>query len=545
MPSSQFFSTLRGRLMLLAGIFAVAVALSSAFFFSTLAAAVDGATPDVRTMVHGRMMVLAVVWGVLLVGALWALRDFFLRLSRYIDGIQEQGQLLTDAVSEGRLDVRADPGAVAPEFRSVVEGMNRTMDAFAPIRVAIECNARIANADLPDRLSNDWKGEFGKLRDAVNGIIDMVSRRSADIRMLIESATNGKLDIRADLSKYPGYNGRMMAGINSLMDALVKPMQLASAYMVRISLGDIPPKINEQWKGDFDGLRQSVNTCIDAVNALLADANLVADATAGGHLDRRADAARHQGDFKKIVEGMNASLDAIARPVRDVAGALERIAQGDTPPEIADTYQGDFEQIRRNLNQVIGVLRLLVDEVGVVLAASRSGDLKKRSNADRTQGVYRKILRGVNEAFEGVARPMEEAMKVLAALEKRKLRTRMNGSYEGDHARLRDTLNASLEALSSALSQVAGSVEQVSAASSQIAASSRAVADGASQQASSIEETSSSLESMASMAKQAADNAQQANALARSAKDAAVDGSGAMEQMVGAMGRIRASAEGT
>ncbi|HVP68845.1 MAG TPA: methyl-accepting chemotaxis protein, partial [Anaeromyxobacteraceae bacterium] len=47
------------------------------------------------------------------------------------------------------------------------------------------------------------------------------------------------------------------------------------------------------------------------------------------------------------------------------------------------------------------------------------------------------------------------------------------------------------------------------------------------------------------MAKQAADNAQQANALARSAKDAAVDGSGAMEQMVGAMGRIRASAEGT
>jgi methyl-accepting chemotaxis protein len=47
------------------------------------------------------------------------------------------------------------------------------------------------------------------------------------------------------------------------------------------------------------------------------------------------------------------------------------------------------------------------------------------------------------------------------------------------------------------------------------------------------------------MGKQAAGNAQQANALARSAKDAAVDGGAAMEQMVGAMGRIRASAEGT
>jgi methyl-accepting chemotaxis protein len=95
------------------------------------------------------------------------------------------------------------------------------------------------------------------------------------------------------------------------------------------------------------------------------------------------------------------------------------------------------------------------------------------------------------------------------------------------------------------MAQVAITVEQVSSASSQIASSSKAVADGASQQASSIEETSSSLESMASMGKQAAANAQQANALARSAKDAAVDGGAAMEQMVGAMGRIRASAEGT
>jgi len=545
MEKGQFFSTLRGRLMALAGVFAVAIGFSSLLFFNTLETAGESASPELRSVLHGRMVTLAVVWGVLLVGALWALRDFFIRLSRSIGGIQGQAQLLTEAVSAGQLDVRADPRSVAPEFREVVEGMNRTMDAFAPVQVAIECNARIANADLPDRLSNDWKGDFGRLRDAMNGIIDMVNRRSADIRLLIDSATNGKLDVRADLSKYPGYNGRMMAGINSLIDALVKPLQLSSAYILRISRGDIPAKIAEEWKGDFDGLRKSLNTCIEAVNALLSDANLVAAATAQGQLDRRGDASRHQGDFRKIVEGMNASIDAISKPVHSAAAALERIARGDTPPPLEETYHGDFEQIRQNLNRVIAVLRLLVEEVGVVLTASRQGNLKQRANADRTEGVYRKVLRGVNDTFEGIVQPMEETIAVLSELEKRNLRTRMSGDFQGDHARLRDTVNASADALGAALSQVAESVEQLSAASSQIAASSRSVADGASQQASSIEETSSSLESMASMAKQASDNAQQANALARSAKDAAVDGSSAMEQMVGAMGRIRASAEGT
>jgi len=543
--TQSFFSTLRGRLMLLAGVFAVAIAVSSALFFTTLLSAGESATPEVKAMLHERMAMLGGLWGVLLVGALWALRDFFLRLARYIEGIQGQTQLLTDAVANGQLDVRADPASVAPEFRNVVEGMNRTMDAFAPVRAAIECNARIANADLPSRLSNDWKGEFGKLRDAMNGIIDMVGQRSTDIKMLIDSATSGKLDARADLSKYPGYNGRMMGGINSLIDALVKPIQQSSTYMLRLSRGDVPPKIEEPWRGDFDGLRKSLNTCFEAVNALLVDANLVASATAAGELDRRADASRHHGDFRKIVEGMNNSLDAISTPVRDVAAALDRIARGDTPPPLEQAFQGDFEKIRQNLNQVIASLRLLVDEVGVVLNASREGDLRKRSNADRAQGVYRKILRGVNEAVEGMAAPVEEARRVLTEIETRNLTACVAGEYKGDHALLKNALNASVEALGSALSQVAGSVEQLSAASSQIAASSRAVADGASQQASSIEETSSSLESMASQAKQAADNAQQANALARSAKDAAVDGSSAMEQMVGAMGRIRASAEGT
>jgi methyl-accepting chemotaxis protein len=539
----EFGSTLRGRLMLVSAVFAVGIGASSLVFL--------GVFTDIRAndavydAVRGRLLVLAVLWGVLLVGALWALRDFFGRLSRAIRSVQGESERLTEAVAAGKLDVRAEAGAVVPEFRGVIAGMNQTMDAFSPLAVAIECNSRIARADLPERLANDWKGDFGKLRDAINGIIDMVAKRSADIRMLIEAASSGQLGARADLSKYPGYNGRMMAGINSLIDSLVKPLQTTAEQLTRLSKGDMPPKIAEPWPGDLERIRVALNTSVDAVNLLMADANRVAGATARGALDVRADASHHQGDFRKIVEAMNASVDGVARPVTAAADALSRMARGDTPPPLEQRFEGAFDQIRLHLNQVIDSLRVLVDEVGVVLVAAKEGDLSKRANADRAQGVYRKILRGVNDTVGGLATPMAEAVTILAALQQRDLRLRMKGEYKGDHARLRDSVNGTAEALNATLAQVSAAVEQLASAAGQIAASSKSVADGASQQASSIEETSSSLESMASMAKHAAENAQQANALAQAARESASRGGTSMGQMVGAMGRIRASAEGT
>jgi methyl-accepting chemotaxis protein len=434
---------------------------------------------------------------------------------------------------------------VHPDVRPVIDGFNGILEAFAPLRVTIGHLEKLARGEIPARIDAEHRGDFDTLKRSLNGLVDVVHQRSRDLKALRTAASEGRLSVRADTSGYAGYNGKMLEAVNEIIDSLVAPLQLSAGYVDRIARGDIPPRIEEPWKGDLDRVRQSLNTCIGAVQALITDARSLAGASALGQLDARADASRHHGDFRKIVEGMNASLDAVARPLQVAAQALERISQGDPPAALQETFQGSFDQIRQSLNRVIAALGVLTQEMDGVIGAARDGDLARRAAADRAQGVYRRILQGVNGTIEGIVAPVNEATGVLEKLAQRDLRARVEGGYKGDHARLKDAVNATAESLHEALARVATSVEQLSSASSQIASSSKAVADGASQQASSIEETSSSLESMASMGKQAAANAQQANALARSAKDAAVDGGAAMEQMVGAMGRIRASAEGT
>ena len=56
---------------------------------------------------------------------------------------------------------------------------------------------------------------------------------------------------------------------------------------------------------------------------------LLIGAADDGKLDFRADAARHQGDYARIVQGINHTLDAVIAPVQEASRVLAKISAGD------------------------------------------------------------------------------------------------------------------------------------------------------------------------------------------------------------------------
>ncbi len=281
------------------------------------------------------------------------------------------------------------------------------------------------------------------------------------------------------------------------------------------------------------------------IGALVKEAGTLAAAVARGKLDHRAALEAVPGEFAPIAGAMNEIMEAFVSPILVTACYVDRISKGDIPAKITDRYEGDFNAIKQNLNQCIDAVSLLVQDARALSQAAVEGKLSTRADASKHQGDFRKVVEGVNATLDAVIAPINEAGEVLEKLAQRDLTARMQGEYQGDLARIKDAINGAGEALRDAMGQVADAVGQVSGAAGQIASSSQQVASGASEQASLLEETSSSLESMASMTQRAADNAQQANALAAGAKHSATDGAAAMEQMSGAMGRIRRSADDT
>jgi methyl-accepting chemotaxis protein len=318
-----------------------------------------------------------------------------------------------------------------------------------------------------------------------------------------------------------------------------------TGHLQRIAQGEPPPPLKAGWQGDFALVEKALDESGAAIRALVLDVRMLGEAAVSGQLGDRADAGAHSGQFRQVVEGINASLDAVVGPLTGAARYLEQISRGDIPLGIEGSFPGDFAAVRRSLERCAAAVGALVSDANGLASAAVEGRLGERAAADRHAGEFRAIVEGVNRTLDAMTAPVQEATAVLERLAHRDLRARALGSYRGDHARIQQALNATAEALQRALRQVADAADQVSGASSQIASSSQAVASGASQQAASLEETSASLESASTHTRRTTDAAQEATLLADQAKASAGAGTGAVLRMDEAMSRIRAAAEGT
>ncbi len=243
-------------------------------------------------------------------------------------------------------------------------------------------------------------------------------------------------------------------------------------------------------------------------------------------------------------------IGSLAQAFRDMikvqqekAENAEMISRGDLATEV--TILSDKDVLGKAMTMVKEAIQRLVSDANLLTKAALAGELDTRADDTKHNGEYQQIVQGMNETLDAVLEPISEAGDALQLLANYDLRARVTGDYHGGHAKIKDALNATADALHDAMEQVTEGSGQVAAASVQIAKSSQMVAEGASEQASSLEETSASLEEMAGMTKQNADNTQEARALSESTKESAAKGNAAMEEMLDSMGKIRAAAEGT
>jgi methyl-accepting chemotaxis protein len=311
-----------------------------------------------------------------------------------------------------------------------------------------------------------------------------------------------------------------------------------------ISQGNLEVEI--QPSSEHDVLGRAMCLLKERVQALTLDTRELVGAAIAGRLSERADAGRHQGEFQAIIVGFNQTLDAVVKPLTTAAQYVDRISRGDIPEKLEDeSYRGDFEAIKLSLNRCIEAVGLLYGDVQSLVEAAEQGQLNVRADASRHRGAFQRIVQGFNNTIDAMVQPIGESSRVLTELASYDLRVRMTGEYQGDYAKIKDSLNTMAEALHESFSHFTVAVEQLTSASTEIARSSQSVAQGASEQASSLEETSSSLAEIASMTNTNADNTQQAKSLADAARTAAQRGSKAMLRMVEAMEKIRAASAGT
>ncbi len=372
-----------------------------------------------------------------------------------VNGLIADAAMLSTAAIEGKLATRADATKHQGDFRKIVQGVNDTLDAvIGPLNVAAEYVDRIAKGDIPMKITDNYNGDFNEIKLNLNQCIEAVNALVSDAGMLSDAAVAGKLATRADATKHQGDFRKIVQGVNDTLDAVIGPLNVAAEYVDRIAKGDIPMKITDNYNGDFNEIKLNLNQCIDAVNALVSDAGMLSDAAVAGKLATRADATKHHGDFRKIVQGVNDTLDAVIGPLNVAAEYVDRIAKGDIPMKITDNYNGDFNEIKLNLNQCIDAVNALISDAALLSTAAVEGKLATRADATKHQGDFRKIVQGVNDTLDAVIGPLNVAAEYVDRIAKGDIPKKITDNYNGDFNEIKNNLNTCIEALDGLISEM-------------------------------------------------------------------------------------------
>jgi len=216
------------------------------------------------------------------------------------------------------------------------------------------------------------------------------------------------------------------------------------------------------------------------------------------------------------------------------------------------TFDFDANPVMSPLGDRIGVtLELedltaslaIEDEVAGLVEGAVAGDFTRRVETKGKTGFMLKLSEGMNNVMGSVSAGVEETVHVVSALSTGDLTKRMQGSYSGSFARVKQDSNAMAEKLSEIVGSVVESADSVKGSASEISHGSTDLASRTEEQASSLEEVAASMEELTATVRQNADNAQQANKLADDASGTAAKGGDVVRDAVKAMEGIKSSSD--
>ena len=356
--------------------------------------------------------------------------------------LHEEILRVASALQQGRLAERARPDMFQGGDRTIMESLNGMLDSvIKPLNMSAEYMDRISKGDIPPKITDTYQGDFNEVKNNLNVCIDAIGRLVADGVALTQSMLEGKLAARADAAKHQGDFRKVMEGFNITLDNVIRPLNMSAEYVDRISKGDIPPKIADTYHGDFNEVKNNLNNCIDNIRALVTETAALVKASGEGKLGTRADAARHQGEYRNIVAGINEMLDAILLPIGEGNRVLAQVSAGKIDELIALTYKGDHEKMKLAVNTVATVLQGLQKELARLTAASKEGLLSERGKPEQFQGAYAGIVKGVNEMLAAILLPIGEGNRVLRLVRGGNLREKVEIACKGDHEQMKNAIN--------------------------------------------------------------------------------------------------------
>ncbi|MBS1792375.1 MAG: HAMP domain-containing protein [Acidobacteria bacterium] len=254
---------------------------------------------------------------------------------------------------------RDEIGVLADAFRSL-NGYIRDVAGAVDSLGKGDLNVTIAARSDKDLLSQN-----------VVRSVDSLKQIIAETNRLIEAAQQGNLGRRGDAAQFRGAYAELVGGVNSMMDAVARPITEAADVLDRIANRDLTAQMQGEYKGDFAKIKASLN---------------------------------------KATENLDDGFQQIAVSSEQVASAAGQISAGSQNlAQSASEQASTLEEVASNIQEISSMSRQ--NETNSKEARSLSDDA--RSTTKRGMASMQKL----SEAVERIKTSSDSTAKIVKTIE--------------------------------------------------------------------------------------------------------------------------------
>ncbi|MBC3888122.1 hypothetical protein GH810_07350 [Acetobacterium paludosum] len=279
----------------------------------------------------------------------------------------------------------------------------------------------------------------------------------------------------------------------------INALYLALNFVVdtinQIAMGDMQNLVYLQKAGkqsENDHLGPSMVKLIENISNLVAETEKLTISAVQGDLDNRGDSYRFQGEYAKVIEGFNSTLDAITAPIKEASVVLNQLSNGNLNVLMKGLYAGENGRMKNDINTLVKFLKCYVNEITEVLVEMSNGNLDVEITAN----------------------------------------------YIGDFQTIKSSINLIAKSFNDMLAEIDVAAGQVEIGARLISEGGQALSMGTTEQSDSIQDLSSYMAEIASKTKRNAVNASEASNWAIDVQNNAEESNHQMSAMINAMADI-------
>ncbi len=315
-----------------------------------------------------------------------------------------------------------------------------------PINNLVDLAQKISSGDVDFEISQSNEDELGKLYNAFASMKAVLKILTSEISTLTKNASEGKLDRRGDSSKFSGAYAEIIDGFNGTLNEIIKPLNVTAEYVDRISKGDIPARIHDEYKGDFNEIKNNINLLIDSMTDYVSNVETFIEEHQKGDIDYSIQADKFNGVFNTMAKGSNLSVSIYVDAIRDILDIVGQYSNGDFSSDLRKlpgkqaVANESVDRVKANLTDIIEEIRQLSNQMN-------QGNLDRRANADKFKGAYKDMIAGLNETLDAVIHPLKISADYVYRISKGDIPPIVEDEYKGDFNELKNNFNTLIDTL--------------------------------------------------------------------------------------------------